>query len=442
MASSEKQAEAGSTAPPQPRQVGFWDKSLANERKTYLLGLTKVTVLICLLIWTLVVLYWGSLWKSNELAHKLNAVVIDRDGGLIGSFISNALLGNIPGQHITFLSASTSRYPTSESVEKAIGADFDFWAIIEIAANATARLEAARSSGDASWQATSVITVTTAEARNQMAVNGQVLGSIRSILTSATAQLNARLASDYLPTISGNAAAIAALAAAPQTIASPIGVTYFNARPFSAPVAQAATFVGLIYACILTFNITMAGNGMRMATGLNKKLKFSSYAMMRIFVPLVFYIPLAIMFSLINVPFQLPFKGMGLTYGGGFMTWACITYLGMVVLGLGTEAFLSLVGPPFIGFALLLWILVNVSVAALPFELQVGLYKYGYAMPFHNLKNAYLLIIFNAGKRSDLGIYCGILAAWVVLLVLTIPIWLWIERRRDERAARSKAASH
>lgn len=343
-----------------------------------------------------------------------------------------------------------------------------------------------------------------------MAVNGAVLGSIRGVLMPATAQVNSRLASTYLPSISGNAAALTALAAAPQTIASPVGVTYRNVRPFSAPVAQAATFVGLIYLTILSFNITMAGHGMRLATGLNRKLKFTSYAMMRILVPMCFYVPIAVMFSLINIPFKLPFDGMGLGYGAGFMLWLCVTWLGMVVLGLGTEAFITLVGAPFIGFALLLWILVNVSVAALPLELQgesanhvstprrgglcqrlpldlailpwialmvkrirltkplltVGLYKYGHAMPFHNLKNACqstwmrvsctssltpfllpdLLIIFNAGDKKDLFLYTGVLGAWIVLLVLTIPIWLWLERRRDERAAHSaamaKEASH
>lgn len=75
------------------------------------------------------------------------------------SAISSAFLGSIPGNHITFVSAPASKYPTAESVDQAIGVDFDQWAVIEIAANATARLEAARSSGDASWEATSVITV-------------------------------------------------------------------------------------------------------------------------------------------------------------------------------------------------------------------------------------------------------------------------------------------
>jgi len=70
------------------------------------------------------------------------------------------------------------------------------------------------------------------------------------------------------------------------------------------------------------------------------------------------------------------------SYGAGFMTCWMTCFLGMIVLGLSTEAFVTLVTVKFIGFALVFFIIINVSTALIPFDLQDSFYQYGYAMPF------------------------------------------------------------
>lgn len=371
---------------------------------------------------------------------------MNRDTGIIGSNITTAFLNhnNARTSHLTWTSEASSRYPTTADIDRAIGTDQDAWILVEVIEGATTLLETARNNADASWNPSNVVRVYYSEARNQQSVNGPVVGDARGVLTQTLTSINAASTAQWLGANTGNAAALTAIATrAPQLVSSPIAASYFNVRPWSASVSIAPTFVGLIYAMILAFNVTMANFAMRQ--GIQRKLRFKSLVLMRILVPLAAYVLLSCMFSLINIPFKLPFGGMGLTsdpYGAGFMIWWCFTFLGMAVLGLCTETFISLVGPQFIGFALVIFIIINVSVSNLPIELQVGFYEYGYAMPFYNLRQAYLTIIFNSGKHIYLLKYMGILLAWLAIIFITFPIWIWNERRISKKMGGNAPPAH
>jgi len=264
--------------------------------------------------------------------------------------------------------------------------------------------------------------------RNQATIDGQVLAFFRPAITRIMAELNAQLAAEYLSANSGNAAAIAALAAAPQTIGAPVGLTYRNLAMYPT-VANAATFVGLIYLCILAFNVTMAGGAIRDAFGLDLKLNARSQVLLRLGGPFLCYIILSLMWSLLELPFHLPFGG-NFSHGAGFMVWWMFTLLGMAVLGYWTEGFYALVGAKWVAYSLLVIILTNVSGANLAVEAQNAFYKFSYAMPFYVTKNAYLNILFHVGYRAELAKSFGILVGWLILSLVTIPIWLRLERKR------------
>lgn len=71
---------------------------------------------------------------------------------------------------------------------------------------------------------------------------------------------------------------------------------------------------------------------------------------------------------------------------------------------------------------------------------QNEFFKYGYAMPFYNLKQSYLTIVFNVGRHSDLFKYAGILWVWIIVVIFTFPIWIWWERKREIKAANAPPA--
>ena len=423
--------------PPQLGQEAFWSPRLRAQRGAFLKAMGFTTLFIMIAVWAVISIYWGSVWKEIDLSPNLNAWIINRDTGAIGTAVQDALLAanNGPKPHSTWKVIDPARFPTQDKADYEVTNTLSTWMIVTVAEDATAKLAEARASGNASWDPRSLVSLTYATSRNFQVVPSMVLAPATATLNKAIAQLSVQLAGTYLASIAGNQTAIDNLARAPQAIASPIILNNRDLRPYDVPVAIAVLVVGLIYLCILAFNATMANFGARQ--GLQPFLRYRSLVAMRIFAPLVCYFFMSLMISLLNIPFEVPF-GRTFSYGAGFMTWWCATFVGMCVLGLVTECFISLVGPRFIGFALVFWIIVNVSVANLPIELSPSFYRYGYSMPFYSIRQIYIKIIFDVGQRVELLKCFGILWAWLAVILLTFPIWIRLEQRSAQKARQAE----
>lgn len=81
------------------------------------------------------------------------------------------------------------------------------------------------------------------------------------------------------------------------------------------------------------------------------------------------------------------------------------------------------------GFFLVMIIIANVSVASLPHELQPWIYRYGVAMPFHNIGQAVRTIIFDT--KNEIAQNLGILLAWAVFSMGTVSLATWLMRRKS-----------
>lgn len=142
-------------------------------------------------------------------------------------------------------------------------------------------------------------------------------------------------------------------------------------------------------------------------------------------------------------------KAFSHSKAGGFFLFFTYAYLSMAALGLALEAMITLLGPRFIPFFLVLlvsefdcpiWaflnsimiqIIVNVSTTALPLELQPSIYAYGAGFPFYNMQQAIRTIVFNT--ESHLGVNLAVLFAWILMSLGTISIFTWFVRRREVR---------
>ncbi|KAN0064117.1 hypothetical protein ACQY0O_003284 [Thecaphora frezii] len=430
-------ASAAASDPPRLGQESFWSPRLKQQRAGYFKGIVGTTVMICILIWGVVAIYWGSLWKEYDLSTNLHGWIINRDaGGIVGDALQNALIqaNTGPKPHITWKVVDPARYPTTADLDYEVAIELSAYGIVEIAANATAKLEQARATGDATWDPTSLVSLIYASARNAQVVPSVVVAPAQQTINHALATLSTQLAASFFSNPPANVATL--VARAPQTIASPIVLLPRDIRHYDTPVAIAVLLVGLIYLCILTFNVTMANFGVRQP--LQPFLRYRSLVAMRILVPMSTYVIISLMITLLNVAFELPF-GRVFSYGAGFMIWWCTTFVGMTIMGLVTETFISLVGPRFIAFLLLFFIIINVSVANFPIEISPSFYRYGYAMPFYNIRMIYNTVIFDVGKRVLILKYMGILWAWLAVIFLTFPIWIWREQKAAQKARSQKA---
>ncbi|WFD22443.1 hypothetical protein MEQU1_001114 [Malassezia equina] len=410
-------------------------QDVAKELQGTELGVT--TFMNLLIVWLFCSIYWGSLYRMREHTPNLNCMVLNRDHDTIGDLIVQSLLDSNHGPlpHNTWVEVTEQEFPTSIQFVEAIEPKQEYWAAIEIHANATQNLLRARQTGDASWDPQSVMTMYYASARNSVAIPSLILSPTQSIIGKATSQLATKLASQYLSAIGTNAAAIQALSQAPQTLVHPVDMRLDDLRPWTSNVGLAPTFVGMIYLVILSFQVVLAGYGGRMAV--QKYLHYRGLMTLRLLTTFVTAFPLSLMFTLLDIPFELPFGG-NFSYGGGFMVYWLVTYCGICVFSLALESAVTILTPRFIGFFLIFFIISNVSVSNFPVETASSFYLYGYAMPFYNLRQVYLAVLFRVGERtyilltegSTIMKYVGIIWAWMFSILITYPVFVWLDYRK------------
>lgn len=258
--------------------------------------------------------------------------IIDRDGGIIGSTVSQGLMAQRRKGGLGYFITSPSEFPTDDDLYHDI-VEEGAWGAVIINAGATSNLAAARASGDASYQGTQAIQFVYAQARNELATGTYLLPLATQHLQAITGKLGAQSVAQFLPTVAQNAQALQLLAQAPQTLSAPIGFHPVNLRPYDQPVAQAITLVGLIYMLIFSFICTMANNGAREI--ISPYLTNRAYIAYRLISPFVLYFPLSFFFSMISLPFKAHF-GAHFSYAGGFFCWWFLLFLGMGSVGLAT----------------------------------------------------------------------------------------------------------
>ncbi|KIO25240.1 hypothetical protein M407DRAFT_75982, partial [Tulasnella calospora MUT 4182] len=426
-----------------------WDSEIAHLRKIYFNILGMTVVLLVVAMWIFFSIYWGSLGETSQHVPNLKGYVINRDGidsageGLLGQAIVAAFEANSRGegvpekQHLTWTAVDSSYLPSNEDVAYAV-VEEEVWAAVVVNSDATSLLTSARSSGNSSYDPRNAVTFYYNQGRNEIATNSFIVPYTNALLQSTLSAFNARTNAQYFAGLANGAeearqAAAVAISQAPQTVSQPFAYAAVNLRPYTKTASQAVLLVGQIYVIILSFMITMAHD---FARGIiSPFLRFDSYARIRVFVPLVAYIPLSISYAMVNLPFKITFDAK-YSYAGGFFLFWVFMYMSMAGLGLATEAMITFLTPRFIAYFLIALIISNVSVASVPIVLQPSFYRYGYGFPVFNLAEAVRTIIFNT--KNKMALNAGVILAWLVISMITVPLFTWIMRRKDEQAEMQK----
>jgi len=429
----------GSQPPPSsdpPFSHGFFDKDPASvgARKAYTKAIVGFTVFTSIFIWGVVSIYWGAFWRGRTGAHNMHGWVVDFDGGDVGQAVTQAFQAATGSKEtLTWVVKSSSDFPGGPGdLADQVGHSHP-WAAIAIHNGATSKLANAVSSTDSSYDGSSAITAYVNQARNDMAYSSIIQPAILAVLAQVTQKFAAQHAGRIANgTDTQNLANL--LTRAPQVITQPISYTIDNVHPFDIPVATAVTFVGLIYLLVISFIVVNSTTGMRLGTGMERRLTTGSLIKLRVFTDLILFFFLSLVFSLISLFFQVPFnRHFG---NAGFFIYWMLCFVGMAALGLTLDAMLALVTIRFVGYFMVFFIIVNVSVCSLPIEILPTIYRYGRAMPFYNVNVAVRAILF--GTANTLGLNFGILIVWMVVSLTTLPLFSFLARRRTIREAQEQ----
>jgi len=178
---------------------------------------------------------------------------------------------------------------------------------------------------------------------------------------------------------------------------------------------------------ILAFMLTNHLLAADVQSGFGRRLKLRSLILMRLLWPFFLYFFISLMYCLLSLAFGVPF---GRYYGSaGFVIYWMMSWMAMAALGLALESMITLLTIKFVPVFLVLWIIVNVSVSLYPIEILPIIFRYGYAMPFYNVSNTVRTVVFNT--KNQIGLNFGVQFAWIAVSCITLPIFVWLARRRQ-----------
>ncbi|KAK0450591.1 uncharacterized protein EV420DRAFT_1766667 [Desarmillaria tabescens] len=409
----------------------FTDKSssMKASRSLYMKIVAGGTLAMTVVMFCVFSIYWGAVWKIP--AHNLQGWVVDFDGSTVGNAIVKGLVSS--SSKVTWTERSSSEFSGPEEVANLI-VDQKAWVAVVVNSNATMALQYALSSVNSSYDGSEAITVYAVEARNENAYRSLVRPSVQTTL----AIISQVFAQSFLRQVaSSSSSTLASISTtAPQILTEPISYTINNLRPFDVPVASAITFVGLIYVLVLSFFIVNFCAAARELSGLEKSLTTGSLIRVRMVSSFLAYFALSLFYSLLSRAFQVNFSRV--LGPAGFLVFWMANFAGMLAVGLALEAMMTLMTLRFVAFFMILWIIVNVSVCFMPIDVLPHIFRYGYAFPFYNLSGAVRTIVF--GTKNQLGMQFGILIAWTVISMITIPLIQWLMRRKAVARWRAQQA--
>ena len=368
--------------------------------------MNAAALILAVFILAVLSVYWGVLYHVQSNLSSLVIYVVDFDGQLapytavtplIGPMITQtteAMVADSP-VHLGYGTLPPSYFNNDPmEVRKAVY-EQQAWAAIVINANATALLQQAVETGDASYDPLGACQVIYVEARDQEVHSSYIMPQLSSLQAEITSSFGKMWTSKVLANTSISRTN---LQRAPQALSPAIGFSQFNLRPFGPPQAVPAVTIGLIYLIIIaffSFTFFLPIHMMFIKSPGHPPLKFHQLIIWRWCATVVAYFFMSLAYSLVSLAFQIPFSqdpgsiyvsvSDTSAYGKAtFVVFWMVNWLGMIALGMACENVAMLIGQPWTAMWLIFWVISNVATGFYAIELAPRFYYWGYAWPLHN----------------------------------------------------------
>lgn len=368
--------------------------------------MNAAALILAVFILAVLSVYWGVLYHVESNLSSLVIYVVDFDGQLapytgvtplIGPMITQtteAMVADSP-VHLGYGTLPPSSFNNDPmEVRKAVY-EQQAWAAIVINANATALLQQAVETGDASYDPLGACQVIYVEARDQEVYSSYIMPQLSSLQAEITSSFGKMWTSKVLANTSISRTN---LQRAPQALSPAIGFSQFNLRPFGPPQAVPAVTIGLIYLIIIaffSFTFFLPIHMMFIKSPGHPPLKFHQLIIWRWCATVVAYFFMSLAYSLVSLAFQIPFSqdpgsiyvsvSDTSAYGKAtFVVFWMVNWLGMIALGMACENVAMLIGQPWTAMWLIFWVISNVATGFYAIELAPRFYYWGYAWPLHN----------------------------------------------------------
>ncbi|QLL33586.1 hypothetical protein HG536_0E04970 [Torulaspora globosa] len=420
----------------------FFSPKMKSHRKKIIWTFVLTNALLAVFVLSLLSIYWGATYNRQHYMFKVNVLtVIQDESELVGTTMSAAIATLVAGVpctwHVFNASEFSEKYKVSseEIDDKVVDLIFGekYWMALNVKRNATNALYDSLTGGPTAFNSTEYFEAIYESGRDPTSLQSAILPNMKTL----EGIYRTYFLDQYLPSLLGNLTETPP----PDRIiaASNMNFEYVDYRPFYNALLLAPLQVGLIYCLLLTFfQLSLFAP---LHVEMSKLLKPRHIILYRIGISWLTYFFLSLFFCTVSAIFQVDFtKAFG---RAGFVVYWMSTWLLMMALGGANENVISLVltlGPQYLGFWLMTWIILNIAPSFYPLVLNNQFYRYGYAMPIHNGVDIYKVIFLNLSKQH-MGRNYGILVAWVALNTALLPFVLrYVGKTMRKRAAAAAAA--
>ncbi|SMN20082.1 similar to Saccharomyces cerevisiae YGR197C SNG1 Protein involved in resistance to nitrosoguanidine (MNNG) and 6-azauracil (6-AU) [Maudiozyma saulgeensis] len=443
---SNNNEEVSQGSPLEIVQTRFFSKRIISSRKKILKSFLMTNVLYAIVIYTVIVMFWGAAGYTTKYYHKVKFLAVIQDDIIdsnitpgISTSLSSTLepmISSSPGKWSIFNSSSfEQRYGvqgTQEINDKVIERIYDehYWVAINMKPNATAALYQSLISEDSSsiFNSSEFFEIIYETGRDPTNMVGSFLPIVEAI------EINFRYAfiTQYFPSFIGNISKLNNNSNNNLTVQLNLDnlatnlqmdFNYNDYRAYYRRALISPIQVGLIFAVILSIFHFMLYAPINAEMG--KLLKPKHYMFYRIGLTWFTFFFISLFYCSVSAIYKIDFtKAFG---RGGFVVYWMTTWMFMLACGGANENVLSLIFlycPQYLGFWLIFFIIINSSTTFFPFALASVFYRVGYMFPMHNVADIYRVIFFDL-TRIKMGRNYGVLIAWIVINTLLAPVVAW-----------------
>ncbi|KAE8373718.1 hypothetical protein BDV26DRAFT_271512 [Aspergillus bertholletiae] len=415
-------------APAAPSSPG--GASFKDTRKSFLIALGISFALLQLLFLGNMCYLYGTQYRDGTRFHRLKVLYVDYDGDVVGQSVADAygILRN--GEFPSLVQLPTSEYPTPKDVKDAV-CKGDYWGAVYAHPGASSNLSAALATGNGNRTS---LTYIWNGARYPAFSQSAIYAKLMTLIQVTKSAYYARNASSVLATapLSKNPASL-------QAFLDPIQATEINIQVTEQGGRVLYNTVSMVMPIIQQFFFMMALNGISAQFHLYTKLGPMRNGLLRMCVSLAY----TFIGSLCMAGYIWAYRESWDVNSNQFvLSWMSV-WLYMHIHFLIVDILTAFIAMQFLPFCILTWAIINVASTISPFELNPGFYRWGYALPAHELYQV-LVEIWSNGCESQLHRALPIMFSWWIACLAIVPFAM---RRRckmavaAEETARKSAAA-
>ncbi|KAJ2976145.1 hypothetical protein NQ176_g5116 [Zarea fungicola] len=384
-----------------------------------------------LLIFVLAILsyIYGSVFQSSQRASNLKVLVVDYDGDLVSESLRQAYTSLKGRAFLSLEYGPVSDFDSVASIEQAV-CSRRFWAGIFIHAHTTERLlRTLAGNTTLPYNLTDAVT---------FVYNGARYPVVAQSFIAADLQRLAAASSQVLYEVHGKAL-LSGVNQDSQLAVSAL----FQPLPSSTIVLHSMVqgtrillnTITMVVAPLIQFFFVMAQDHVSSALSIFRETKARTLYLRRLLSSKVFALLAGLPVAAVTYGFRENWELTGTQFVEIWLVWAFYMDISYLVMDSVIGTLIQLKYAPFFIFS---WIILNVTSTLFPFELNPGFYKWGYALPAHNVWSL-LMQIYSRGCASQLEVALPVLFVWWLMGTFSSAAAVW--RKTTTAKASSQKSS-